>query len=46
MKGSIFVALIFAGFAAAALAQRTDKIFLQGNAAGTQTVQQEAGGRA
>lgn len=44
MNRFIFVALIFAGFTQATLAQRTDKIFLQGNAAGTQTVQHEPGG--
>lgn len=39
----VFV-LALAGLASASLAQRTDKIFLQGNPAGTQTVQEEPGG--
>src|SRR6476659_1130887 len=41
-----FIACIFAraGAAHLAAAERTDKILIQGNAAGTQTVQQEPGG--
>ncbi|MDQ3115169.1 MAG: amidohydrolase family protein [Verrucomicrobiota bacterium] len=39
----VFV-LALGGLASASLAQRTDKIFLQGNPAGTQTVQEEPGG--
>ncbi len=36
--------LVFFGLAQTATAQRTDKIFLQGNLAGTQTVQKQPGG--
>src|SRR4029434_5024172 len=41
-----FIACIFAlaGVAHLSAAERTDKILIQGNAAGTQTVQQEPGG--
>ena len=41
-----FIACIFAlaGAAHLSAAERTDKILIQGNAAGTQTVRQEAGG--
>ncbi len=42
--GLIALFLALAALAPASLAQRTDKIFLQGNPAGTQTVQQEQGG--
>ena len=44
MRNFITVALICAAFLKAAAAERTDKIFLQGNAVGTQTMQQEANG--
>ena len=41
-----FIACIFAlaGVAHLSAAERTDKILIQGNAAGTQTVEQESGG--
>lgn len=41
MRRFIAFTLFFAGLAPLAPAQRTDKIFLQGNAAGTQTVERE-----
>ena len=44
MRNFITVALICAAFLKPAAAERTDKIFLQGNAVGTQTVSQEANG--
>lgn len=44
MRKIIAFILVLAGFALAAPAQRTDKIFIQGNEAGTQTVQTEPGG--
>src|SRR5437764_14848019 len=44
MRNFITLTFICAALGHAAAAQRTDKIFLQGNAVGTQTVQQEPDG--
>src|SRR5438270_929962 len=43
MHRFITVILIFAAFGNASAAERTDKIFIQGNPAGTQTVKEEGG---
>ena len=44
MRRIVFFTLALAGIAQASAAQRTDKIFIQGNEAGTQTVQTEPSG--
>jgi imidazolonepropionase-like amidohydrolase len=44
MRTSIILILFLAGIAPALAAERTDKILIQGNPAGTQTVKEEAGG--
>ncbi len=44
LRTFVGVALTLTGIAQAVAAERTDKIFIQGNPAGTQTVKDEAGG--
>src|SRR6266480_4481615 len=46
MRSFIVLTMIFTGIAQAAPEQRSDKILIQGNAAGTQTVQTDAAGTA
>src|ERR1043166_1389619 len=44
MRNIILSLIALTGIAQASAAERTDKIFIQGNPAGTQTVKEEAGG--
>jgi hypothetical protein len=44
MKRSISVIVVFVGIGCAEAAERTDKLLIQGNLAGSQTVKEEAGG--
>ena len=44
MRTPVLLILILTGLAPALAAERTDKILIQGNPAGTQTVKEEAGG--
>jgi hypothetical protein len=44
MRTSSILILFLAGIVSAAASERTDKIFIQGNPAGTQTVKEESGG--